>query len=50
MLTTTPSGPGASSLVGLFNEIGPCSINEDSNATFSNRDSWTNYANLLFIE
>ncbi|ETS76921.1 hypothetical protein PFICI_10795 [Pestalotiopsis fici W106-1] len=43
-------GPGASSLVGLFNEVGPCSINEHSNATFSNHDSWTNHANMLFID
>ena len=35
-------GPGSSSMTGLFNEHGPCYINEDSNSTRPNEWSWNN--------
>lgn len=43
-------GPGSSSLIGLFQENGPCIINEDSNSTSLNPWSWNNYANVLYID
>ncbi|ORY66577.1 Alpha/Beta hydrolase protein [Pseudomassariella vexata] len=43
-------GPGGSSLMGLFTEIGPCLTNEGNNDTFRNEHSWTNFANMLFID
>lgn len=42
-------GPGTSSMVGLFQEIGPCSIDTDGNVV-DNPYSWTNASNLLFID
>ncbi|KAL1982279.1 hypothetical protein VTN96DRAFT_1588 [Rasamsonia emersonii] len=43
-------GPGASSLMGLFQENGPCKVNPDSNSTYLNPFSWNNYANILYID
>lgn len=43
-------GPGGSSMLGLFSEIGPCLTNEHGNDTVFNEHSWTNFANVLFIE
>jgi carboxypeptidase C (cathepsin A) len=37
-------------MYGLFKEIGPCQMNEHSNATVFNKHSWTESANVLFIE
>ena len=42
-------GPGASSMVGAFQEVGPCSIDTDGNV-INNIYSWTNSTNLLFID
>ena len=42
-------GPGASSMVGLFQEMGPCSIDTNGNVV-NNPYSWTNSSNLLFID
>ncbi|EME78965.1 uncharacterized protein MYCFIDRAFT_34326 [Pseudocercospora fijiensis CIRAD86] len=42
-------GPGASSLVGLFEEIGPCRMSTLSE-TLPNPHSWSEYANLLFLD
>ncbi|KAG9238770.1 carboxypeptidase 2 [Amylocarpus encephaloides] len=41
-------GPGADSMIGLFDELGPCSINEDLE-TVLNPYSWNEVTNLLFI-
>ncbi|KAI1871595.1 uncharacterized protein JN550_004589 [Neoarthrinium moseri] len=43
-------GPGASSLLGAFHEIGPCTVTKDGNDTVRNDRSWTNFANMLFID
>lgn len=43
-------GPGASSLLGMLSENGPCSINPDSNSSTLNPWSWNNEVNVLFID
>ncbi|KAJ3520329.1 hypothetical protein NM208_g13752 [Fusarium decemcellulare] len=43
-------GPGASSLLGAFYEIGPCSVDEAGRETEPNMLNWANFANMLFIE
>ncbi|KAK0194993.1 Alpha/Beta hydrolase protein [Armillaria mellea] len=43
-------GPGCSSLIGLFQEHGPCTVNEDSNSTTYNPYSWNNYTNMIYID
>ncbi|KAK2742341.1 hypothetical protein FQN57_005429 [Myotisia sp. PD_48] len=43
-------GPGSSSMIGLFQENGPCFINDDSNSTIHNPWSWNNEVNMLYID
>ncbi|PYI04632.1 lysosomal protective protein precursor [Aspergillus sclerotiicarbonarius CBS 121057] len=43
-------GPGGSSLMGLLEELGPCSIAADSKTTINNPWSWNNEVNLLFLD
>ncbi|KAL0933593.1 carboxypeptidase S1 [Colletotrichum truncatum] len=42
-------GPGASSMNGLFSEIGPCSI-DASGKVLDNPTSWSTISNLLFVD
>ncbi|GAB7359909.1 hypothetical protein MBLNU230_g7436t1 [Neophaeotheca triangularis] len=41
-------GPGSDSLIGLFQELGPCNITEDIESQV-NPYSWSEYSNLLFL-
>ncbi|PYH99849.1 lysosomal protective protein precursor [Aspergillus ellipticus CBS 707.79] len=43
-------GPGSSSIMGLLEELGPCSIGSDSKTTILNEWSWNNEVNLLFLD
>ncbi|KAI0190132.1 Alpha/Beta hydrolase protein [Xylaria flabelliformis] len=43
-------GPGASSLMSLFRENGPCRVNSDSNSTSDNAFSWNEHSDILYID
>ncbi|KAG2076268.1 alpha/beta-hydrolase [Suillus decipiens] len=43
-------GPGCSSMIGLFQENGPCLVNADSDSTFLNPYSWNNISNMIYID
>ncbi|KAF9042259.1 serine carboxypeptidase [Panaeolus papilionaceus] len=45
----TNGGPGASSALGLFMELGPCRILDEHGPKF-HPESWNNNANLFFID
>ncbi|KAI9592647.1 Alpha/Beta hydrolase protein [Syncephalis fuscata] len=43
-------GPGCSSMLGLFMELGPCIVNESGNDTRPNPSSWNTAANVIFLD
>jgi cathepsin A (carboxypeptidase C) len=43
-------GPGASSMLGLFLEAGPCLVNEHGNGTEYNPYGWSEHANIIFVD
>ncbi|KAG2146442.1 Alpha/Beta hydrolase protein [Suillus bovinus] len=43
-------GPGCSSMIGLFQENGPCLVNADQNSTVLNPYSWNGLSNMIYID
>ncbi|KAF8627081.1 hypothetical protein AX15_004559 [Amanita polypyramis BW_CC] len=43
-------GPGCSSMIGLFQEHGPCLIAPDGQTTLYNPYSWNNLSNIIYID
>ncbi|KAF7302832.1 Carboxypeptidase [Mycena kentingensis (nom. inval.)] len=46
----TNGGPGCSSAVGLFMELGPCRVNNATKGTEYHPESWNSNANVFFID
>ncbi|KAI0714521.1 serine carboxypeptidase [Earliella scabrosa] len=46
----TNGGPGASSSMGLFMELGPCRVIPTGNSTERFEQAWNDYANVFFID
>ncbi|KAF7338843.1 Carboxypeptidase [Mycena sanguinolenta] len=46
----TNGGPGCSSGVGLFMELGPCRVVNADNGTVHHKESWNSNANVFFVD
>ncbi|RPD60581.1 alpha/beta-hydrolase [Lentinus tigrinus ALCF2SS1-7] len=43
-------GPGCSSMIGLFQENGPCQVNPDNQTTVINPYSWNSKSNMIYVD
>ncbi|KAL1918530.1 uncharacterized protein VTP21DRAFT_3190 [Calcarisporiella thermophila] len=43
-------GPGCSSMLGLFMELGPCRVRENGGGTVLNQYGWNNNTNIIFLD
>lgn len=43
-------GPGASSMLGLLQELGPCLVNDGANGTVYNPHGWTRNSSMIFVD
>ncbi|KAJ6545162.1 serine carboxypeptidase [Mycena capillaripes] len=46
----TNGGPGCSSGIGLFMELGPCRVVNADNGTIYHPESWNSKANIMFVD
>lgn len=50
LLLWLTGGPGGSSMIGLFTEMGPCRVNDFGNGTTHNPYGWSKHANIIFVD
>ncbi|KAK8121809.1 carboxypeptidase S1 [Apiospora sp. TS-2023a] len=50
LVTWFNGGPGCSSMIGLFQEHGPCQFYKNQTEPSLNPYSWNNYANMLYVD
>ncbi|KAF2733640.1 carboxypeptidase Y precursor [Polyplosphaeria fusca] len=50
LLLWLTGGPGGSGGIGLFQENGPCLINEHGNGTVYNEYGWSKNANIIYVD